>query len=430
VTTRPLSRRHFARIASGFLGSGLLANCGTTGGPAKARIVVVGGGFGGATAAKYVRLLDPGIAVTLVEPSRRFVTCPASNAVLAGLKRIDDLAQDYRELGDRHGVSVVHDTVASIDPDKRSVALTGGSSLAYDRLIVAPGIDFRRNAVENYDDAAAQRMPHAWKAGDETVLLRRQLEAMDDGGLFIISSPPTPYRCPPGPYERASLVAYYFKRAKPRSKILILDAKDQFPEQPLFEDGWKTLYGGMIEWVPLSQDGRVTEVRPGEMTVVSEFGESHKASVINLIPPQQAGKIARDTGLANQTGWCPIDPVTCESTIYKGIYVIGDAALAGAMPKGAFAANTQAKVAALAVVNALAGRAPAAPTYLSSCYSLVAPDYGFSVIDVFRATPQGIVSVSGAGGASPRRGDAALRAQEARYADSWYQSITQEIWGA
>jgi len=426
--SRLLSRRDFTRLASGLAGTWLLAGCGTSGQPAKARVVVVGGGFGGATAAKYVRLLDPGIAVTLVEPSRRFVTCPASNAVLAGLKRIDDLAQDYRELSDRHGVNVVHDTVASIDPDKRSLTLAGGNTLAYDRLIVAPGIDFRRNAIERYDDATAQRMPHAWKAGDETVLLRRQLEAMDDGGLFIISAPPTPYRCPPGPYERASLVAYYFKHAKPRSKILILDAKDQFPEQGLFEDGWKSLYAGMIEWVPLSQDGRVTEVRPDEMTVISEFGEPHKASVINLIPPQQAGKIARDAGLVNQTGWCPIDPMTCESTIHKEIYVIGDAALAGAMPKGAFAANTQAKVAALAIVNALAGRAPAAPTYLSSCYSLVAPDYGLSVIDVFRATPQGIVSVPGAGGASPRRGDPGLRAQEARYAESWYQSITDEIW--
>jgi len=426
--TGHLSRRDFTRLGAAFAGTGLLAACSTAGSPAKARVVVVGGGFGGATAAKYTRLLDRGIAVTLVEPSRRFVTCPGSNAVLAGLKRIDDLTLDYRELGDRHGVEVVHDTVTGIDPAKRSVMLTNGTSLPYDRLIVAPGIDFRRSAIDGYNDSAEARMPHAWKAGDETLRLRRQLEAMDDGGLFIIVAPPTPYRCPPGPYERASLAAYYFKRAKPRSKILILDAKDQFPEQGLFEDGWKAQYGNMIEWVPLSQDGRVTEARPDEMTVVSEFGEPHKGAVINLIPPQQAGQVARDAGLANQTGWCPIDPMTCESTIHKDVYVIGDSALAGAMPKGAFAANTQAKVTALAIVNALAGRPVATPTYLSSCYSLVAPDYGFSVIDVFRATPQGIVSVPGAGGGSPRKADAGVRAQEARYAESWYQSITDEIW--
>jgi sulfide dehydrogenase [flavocytochrome c] flavoprotein subunit len=366
--------------------------------------------------------------VTLIEPAQSYVTGPLSNTVLAGLRPIDGLTQTYATLAGRHGVEVVHDKAVAIDPGQHTVRLAGGRTVPYDRLVVAPGIDMRWEAIAGYGEAAAQLMPHAWTTGEQLLLLRRQLEAMPDGGVFVISAPPTPYRCPPGPYERASLVAHYFKQAKPRAKILILDAKDQFSDQPLFEDGWKALYGPMIERVGLSDDGRVTEAKPAEMTVMSEFGEAHKGDVINIIPPQRAGQIARDAGLANETGWCPVDPLTFESTLHKDIHVIGDAALAGAMPKGAFAANTQAKAAALAIVDALAGKPPATPAYMSSCYSLLAPDYGISAIDVFRSTPQGIMPVAGAGGTSPRTADAAFRAQEARYADGWYASITQEIW--
>jgi sulfide dehydrogenase [flavocytochrome c] flavoprotein chain len=224
------------------------------------------------------------------------------------------------------------------------------------------------------------------------------------------------------------LVAHYLKQAKPRSKILILDAKDQFSEQALFQDGWRALYGDMIEWVPLSKDGRVTQAVPAEMTVVTEFGQRHKGAVINIIPSQFAGKIARDTELANQTGWCPIDPMTFESLIHKGIHVIGDACLAGAMPKSGFAANSQGKVAALAAVNAINGRPVVAPTYVNACYSLLAPDYGISVADVFQATPRAIVATANAGGVSPRNASAAFRQQEARYAEGWYAAMTQEIW--
>lgn len=423
MTTALTRRRVMTLATAAALGAPALARAQN-----KARVVVIGGGFGGATAARYLRVLDPGLSVTLIEPAQTYVTGPLSNTVLAGLRPIDDLTQSYAMLTSRHGVEVVHDTAVAIDASGRTVRLAGGRTLAYDRLIVSPGIDMRWDAISGYSETAAQVMPHAWTGGDQLLLLRRQLEAMPDGGLFLISAPPTPYRCPPGPYERASLAAYYFKRAKPRAKIMIMDAKDQFSDQPLFEDGWRALYGAMIERVGLSDDGRVTEAKPAEMTVVSEFGEAHKADVINIIPPQRAGKIAQDSGLANDTGWCPVDPATFESTQARNVHVIGDAALAGAMPKGAFAANTQAKVAALAIVNALAGRPAAAPTYLSSCYSLLAPDYGISVIDVFRATPGGITPVPGAGGQSPRTADAAFRAQEARYADGWYASITREIW--
>ena len=419
-----LTRRKLAKLAAGaVLGVATRARA-----QAKARIIVIGGGFGGATAAKYLRLLDPSLAVTLVEPAPTFVTGPLSNTVLAGLRPIADLTQTYDALAGRHGVEIVRDTATAIEPDQRSVRLAGGQTLRYDRLVVSPGIDMRWDAISGYNEAAARVMPHAWISGDQLLLLRRQLDAMPDGGVFLISAPPTPYRCPPGPYERASLIAHVFKQKKPRAKILIMDAKDQFSDQALFEDGWKALYGTMIERIGLSDDGRVTEARPADMTVVSEFGEAHKADVINIIPPQRAGRIAQAAGLTNDTGWCPVDPLTFESTRAKDIHVIGDAALAGAMPKGAFAANTQAKVAALAIVNALAGKPAAAPTYVSSCYSLLAPDYGISTIDIFRAMPDGIMPVPGAGGQSPRTADAAVRAQEARYADGWYASITQEIW--
>jgi len=422
-TGRLTRRRAMALAATAALAAPALARA-----QAKAQIVVIGGGFGGATAAKYLRVLDPGLAVTLVEPDRTYTTGPLSNLVLAGLHPAADLAQSYATLGMRHGVEVVHDTAVAIDAAARKVRLAGGRTLDYDRLVVSPGIDMRWDAIGGYSEAVAQIMPHAWTGAAQLDLLRRQLQAMPDGGVFLISAPPTPYRCPPGPYERASLAAYAFKQAKPRAKIVIMDAKDQFSDQGLFEDGWKALYGGMIERIGLSDDGRVTEVRPDEMTVVSEFGEAHKADVINIIPPQRAGKIAQAAGLTDDSGWCPVDPRTFESAHIPNVHVIGDAALAGAMPKGAFAANTQAKVAALAIADALAGRPPATPTYLSSCYSLLAPDYGISVIDVFRATSEGISPVAGAGGQSPRQADAAFRAEEARYASGWYASITEEIW--
>jgi sulfide dehydrogenase [flavocytochrome c] flavoprotein subunit len=428
--TSGFSRRSFNRLAGAAAASSALGltACATSSGPAKARVVVIGGGFGGATTAKYLRLMDSGIEVTLVEPNRSFITCPFSNYVLAGFKRMEDITHDYRALTSTHNVRVVHDTATAIDPAKKTVALAGGSTLSYDKLVVSPGIDIRWGAIQGYDEAAAERMPHAWKPGAQTTLLRRQLEAMPDGGLFILSAPANPFRCPPGPYERVAMVAHYFKQAKPRSKILVLDAKDAFSKQGLFTAGWRAVYGDMIEWVPLGRDGRVTQVIPGEMTVATEFGQRHRPAVANIVPPQFAGKIARDSGLANQTGWCPVDPLTFESTVHKEVYVVGDATIAGAMPKSGFAANAQGKVVALAIANAVNGRSTAAPTFTNTCYSLISPTYGISVGDVFRVTPQGIVAAPNAGGVSPAQADAAFRAAEARYAEGWYASITQEIW--
>jgi sulfide dehydrogenase [flavocytochrome c] flavoprotein chain len=416
-----LTRREFG-FGFGALAAGRASASAAQG--TAARVVVIGGGFGGATAANATRELDSSIAVTMIDAERSFVTCPFSNDVLIGRRDLQSITHEFRALADKHGVKVVHDTATAVDTDRRQVRLAGGGLLDYDRLVVSPGIDFRWNALPGYDEAASERMPHAWKGGAQTALLRRQLESMDDGGTFIIVAPANPYRCPPAIYERASLVASYFKQRKPRSKILILDAKDQFPAQPHFQSAWKARYGEMIEWVALSQDGKVSEVIPGEMAVVSEFGERHEGAVINVVPPQAAGRIARDAGLANQTGWCPVDPLTLESTLRKNVHVIGDATLAGAMPKGGHAAHSQAKVAAAAIVAALRGRPAPAPAYTNVCYSFVAPETALAISDRFEPGAEGIMAVAGAGVIT------APDAAAARDADAWYRSMTAEIWGS
>ena len=280
------------------------------------------------------------------------------------------------------------------------MTLGDGATLDYDRLVLAPGIDLSFDALPGYTESAAEAMPHAWKAGAQTALLRRQLEAMPDGGTVVISAPANPFRCPPGPYERASLIAHYLKTRKPRSKLIILDAKDMFSKQRLFQAAWSELYPGLIEWVGLSSGGKVTAVDPATRTFVTEFGE-HKADVANVIPPQRAGRIAAAAGVADRTGWCPVDPVTFESRLVPNIHVIGDAAIVGGMPKSAFSANAQAKVCAAAVARLLRGEAPTEPKLINTCYSLVAPDYGISVAGVYRPVGGLLTDVEGAGGISP-----------------------------
>jgi len=294
--------------------------------------------------------------------------------------------------------------------------------------VLAPGIDIRWDGLPGYDEAASATMPHAWKAGEQTLLLRRQLEAMDDGGIVVIAAPANPFRCPPGPYERASLIAWYLKTRKPKSKLVILDAKDAFSKQGLFLAGWRGLYGDMIEWINLSAGGKVTAVEPATNTLVTDFAR-YDAKVANVIPPQKAGRIAAIAGVADKTGWCPIDPVSFESKLQPGIHVIGDATIAGGMPKSAFAANGQAKVCAAAVASLLRGAAPAAPKLINTCYSLVAPDYGISVAGVYRAANGLLIDVEGAGGVSPANGTRDVRALEAHYAEAWFRTITAEVFG-
>lgn len=392
--------------------------------PTPGRVVVVGGGFGGASCARALRA--EGLAVTLVDPAAPYVACPFSNLVIAGMREM--AAQEFTLAGLREvGITLVSQQATGVDSARREVALADGGTLGWDRLVLAPGIDPRFDALPGYDAAAAETMPHAWKAGTQTLLLRRQLEAMEDGGTVVMAIPANPYRCPPGPYERASLIAHYLKTRKPRSKLLVLDAKDQFSKQRLFEQAWAELYPGLLERVPLSGGGKVTAVDPATRTVTTEFG-THRASVANVIPPQRAGAIAASAGAADRSGWCPIDPVSFESRLVPGIHVVGDAAIGGAMPKSAFAANAQAKACAGAIAALLRGEAPAEPRLINTCYSLVAPDYGISIAGVYRPATGLLADVEGAGGVSPLNAPPAFRAAEARYAADWFATITAEAY--
>ena len=391
-----------------------------------ARVTVIGGGFAGAACARALKRTDPKLQVTLVEPYRIYTARPFSNEVIAGLRGIEAQQFTYDAIA-VNGVSIVAAEATRIDPQAHRVTLADGGTLDYDRLVLAPGIDLRFDALEGYDEAASTRMPHAWKAGAQTSLLRRQLEAMDDGGLVVLAVPANPSRCPPAPYERASLIAHYLKTNKPRSKVLILDAKDSFSQQRLFEHAWKELYGGMIERVALSQGGRVTSVRPATNTIVTEFGE-HTAQVANVIPPQKAGSIAALAGAADRTGWCPIDPMTFASKLVPDIHVIGDACLGGAIPKSASAASAQGKACAAAVISLLLDKAPEAPKLTGVCYSTVAPDYAFSLAGTYQPKDDIFIEVEG-GTTSPVDAPRSLRTREADDAQKWFQAIRRDVFG-
>jgi len=424
-----VTRRTFIKSAGiGAVAASGLGAPGLSFGKAGARVLVIGGGFGGATCARYLKRYDSGLEVTLIERDSKFLTCPFSNMVLGGIYEIDYITHSYDGLK-KVGVKVVHDEATAVDAASKKVTLKSGKTIGYDRLVVSPGIGFKWGAIEGYTKETAQIIPHAWKAGPQTLLLRKQLEAMKDGGVVILVAPGNPFRCPPGPYERASMIAHYLKQHKPKSKILILDTKDKFSKQPLFMQGWEKLYPGMIEWVSGDKGGRVDRVEAKAMTVHGELSGPHKGDVINFIPPQQAGAIAGKAGLANADGWCPVNQLTFESAQQKGVYVLGDASIAGKMPKSGFAASSQAKVCAAAIVTSLHGESIPAPSYVNTCYSLVGPDYGISVAGVYRLENKEIVEVKGAGGVSPKDGDAQHRKAEANYTRGWYASITKDIWG-
>ncbi len=391
----------------------------------RARVVVIGGGFGGATCAKYLRQADPTLEVTLVTPTRQFITCPFSNVALVGLRDLKSLTYTYDKLRQRYGVRTIYASATELDPTTHVVRLSSGSTLTYDRLVLAPGAEINWEALEGYDVTASKIFPHAWEAGLQTTLLHHQLQAMPNGGLVVITAPENPYRCPPGPYERASLIANYLKTYKPKSKILLLDAKDTFTKQPLFLAAWKQRYRGLLQWVSGSQGGRVVKVDIPTLTVHTEF-DKYKPNVANIIPPQRAAAIARAVGLDDGKGWCPVKASTFESTVHADIHIIGDAAIANPMPKSAFSANNQAKVCAAAIVALLQGQPPPAPALINTCYSLVAPDYGISIAAVYQVENDAITIVPGSDGISPLNAPAKTRALEAEYAQSWYANITAD----
>lgn len=423
---KKLNRRDFIKLSSG----SLIAGATSLGIPNLAlgsnkKVVVIGGGAGGAVAAKYIHQAG-GIDVTLIEANKEHYTCFMSNEVIGGGRDIKTIRHGYDNLK-RHGINVVISKATGVDAESKIVTTASGDTFNYDRLVVSPGIDFKWGAIDGYDQAAAEKMPHAWKAGPQTTLLRKQLEAMDDGGLVILAPPGNPFRCPPGPYERTCQIAHYLKNHKPKSKILVLDAKDKFSKQGLFTQGWKARYDGMIDWVPAADTGGgVVSVDPDNMTVSTDFDE-YKAAVVNFIPPQKAGSIAHTAGLTDESGWCPVDLGTFESKMHKGIYVIGDASIATGMPKSGYAANSQAKVCAAAVLAALNDDEMVDPSYVNTCYSLVAPDYGISVAAVYRLAADRSKIEKVAGGLTPSDASADALEREVQYAYSWYDNMVADM---
>jgi len=391
-----------------------------------ARVVVIGGGFGGATAARYIRIWGRGgIEVVLVEQDPRYVSCPLSNLVIGGSRKIDEITLGYDKLRSM-GVAVIHETATAVDPERKQVRLANGVDLAYDRLVVSPGMDFMHAEISGYDAEAQKSVLHAWKAGIETVALRRQLEAMPDPGVFVLSIPRAPYRCPPGPYERASQVAQYFKQAKPNSKVLVLDANEDITSKKgLFLAAWNELYKGMIEYRPNSE---VKEVVAREVSLKTDF-DTFKGDVLNVIPPQRAGAIAAQAKLITANNrWCEVDWLTMESKAVPGIHVLGDATLsAPALPKSATVANNQAKIAAAAIVAAITGRpVNPEPVVVSACYSYASDREAMHVASVHRydADKKTLLAVPGTSGVSPKRNE-----QEKAYADAWARNIWADTFG-
>jgi NADPH-dependent 2,4-dienoyl-CoA reductase/sulfur reductase-like enzyme len=409
-------------ISGGALG---LAGCSSLGGTSadKAKVLVVGGGYGGATVSKYIRLLsDHSIDVMMVEPNRSFVSCPVSNLVIGGQKTMADITNPYTGLSSKHGVRVVHDTVTAVDTAKKTATLASGGSVAYDKLVLAPGIDFMWDQIQGLREAhGAGQILHAWKAGPETMALRRQLEAMRDGGTYAIVIPEAPYRCPPGPYERASVIAAYFKKAKPKSKVLILDGNpDVTSKGPLFKKAWKDLYGDMVEYRP---QHKAVSVNAKANSVEFEIQGDIKADVLNVLPVMRAGSLAVQTGLANANNrWCHVNFLNFESTAAKDVHVIGDAIqVAQGMPKSGHMANSHAKVTAAAIVAELQGiEINPHPMVTNVCMSYVDDAHVIHVASVheFVSTQKTFRTIGGSGGVSDVRSDL-----EGRYAEAWAKNI-------
>ena len=420
-----LNRRSFLASTAGATAS-LAAPAAWGASHGRPRVVVIGGGAGGATAARYVaKDSDGAIDVTLVEPTRTYYTCFFSNLYLGGFKEISDIGHGYGALASAHGVNVVHDWAVDVDRGAKTVTLAGGATLGYDKLILAPGIDFIDGSVPGWDISAQNRMPHAYKAGSQTELLRSQLMGMKEGGLFVMVAPPNPYRCPPGPYERVSMVAHLLKNSNPTAKILIADPKEKFSKQALFEEGWDKHYGGMISRLGPDFGGGNVSVDPDAMTVDID-GQVENADVVNVIPAMKAGRIAEVAGVT-EGNWAPVNAIDMSSKADPDVHVLGDASQQGDMPKSGFSANSQAKVCANAVRGALTGSRVFPPRFSNTCWSLIASDDGVKVGATYEATPEKIAKVDGF--ISQTGEDAALRKATYEESEGWYAGIAADIFG-
>lgn len=424
-----ITRRKFGGLAAG---TGAAVVLGPLAAPAiaqgKPRVVVIGGGPGGATVARYLAKDGKGgIDVTLVEPAKQFTTCFHSNLYLGGYKSFEEITHGYDKLA-AQGIKVVHQMASAIDRDKKQVKLADGSTLAYDRLVVSPGIDLKYDSVPGWGKEHEEVMPHAWKAGPQTQLLKAKLDAVPDGGLIVMIAPPNPYRCPPGPYERVSMMAHALKAAgKTKSKIIVIDPKEKFSKQGLFQEGWEKHYPGMVEWMGPGIHSGVKSVDPKTNTVVTGFETYKNAALVNVIPAQMAGKIARDAGLANASGWCPIVPESMASTMDGNIHVLGDASIAGDMPKSAFAANSQAKVAAMMIRGALTKSKTFPPRFANTCWSLIETDDTVKVGGRYAPKDGKIASTEGF--VSKTKETAGLRKQTQEENMGWYSGIVADIFG-
>ena len=417
-------------------------------GKASARIVIVGGGVGGATAAKYLKLADPTLQVTIIEKNPVYIRPYGSSEVLNRHVTMDDLQVRYDALRQKHGVAFVFDAARSLDPAAKTVTTASGTVLAYDKLIVSPGIKLRYDSLPGYSEQLAEtQVPSGWIAGAQTALLARQLQSMRDGGVFVLAAPPNPYRCPPGPYERAALMTEWFSRHNPRAKVIIADPKDSFVTDETAMLGWNRLYGFQppaeyrgkikaelkpssqpyaLEWIQAKTGGTPQRLDAKTMTLHTAGG-AIKADVINVIPAMVAGQVAFDFGLTNDSGFCPVHRSTFESTLHKDVHVIGDASVADAMPKSGFSANTQAKWVARVIAESLAGRDPGTPVWENTCYALAGKDYGLFVADVFKIKEDGKIGRVNKARYLPFDATPAQIRLSAVYQQAWIQAFTQDI---
>ena len=424
-----LNRRSFTKVAVAGAALSMAACAGGRGvySNGKKTVVVIGGGVAGATSAKYIKK-HANVNVVLIEKNDTYHTCFFSNNVISGIQDLESIEHSYSGLKDKHGIDVIHATVDKVDAPNHKVILSDGDSIAYDKVVVAPGIDFKWDSIPGHSKAASENdIPHAYQAGPQTAILRKQLENMKQGGTFVLIPPTNPFRCPPGPYERASLVAYYLKKNNPSAKLIILDQKEKFSKFGLFKQGWKREYSNIIDWRAKSKGGQVEHIDTKTKTIKTVSGDTIKADVVNLIPAQKAGKVAFSSGLTSGD-WCPIDFMTFESTLQKDVYVLGDSAIAKKMPKSGFSANSQAKILALQIAKSLEGKPALKQTrFANTCYSFINPSYAISVTAAYKGTDSMIAKTSG--GLSPMDADASARKALSDTARGWYTGITADVFG-